>query len=113
MTRARPILLLVELDGAFAACAVAEEPGVAVGQAEQGRDLGAVVGAAQDPDFGRGVALREGFYRREGMTFDQRLSVYPGQKIAHVGGEMFGPFVGRGIEGERRAAVRAGRAAEA
>ena len=53
MARTRSIGALVDVDGALAAGAVAEEPGVAVGQTEQGGDLGAVVGAAQDPDFRR------------------------------------------------------------
>src|SRR5690349_8275863 len=75
MARARPVLLLVELYGALAAGAVAEEPGIAVGQAEQGGDLGAVVGAAEDPDLGRSVALREGLHRGEGMAIDQRFAV--------------------------------------
>src|SRR5437899_3225510 len=48
MARARPVGALVEIDGALAAGAVAEEPGVAIGQAEQGGDLRAVVGAAED-----------------------------------------------------------------
>ena len=72
MALARPIAALVEIDGTLAARAVAEEPGVAIGQAEQGGDLRAVVGAAQDPDFGRGVALREGFHRREGMALARK-----------------------------------------
>src|SRR5258708_11330990 len=45
MTRARAVGALVEIDGALAAGAVAEEPGIAVGQAEQGGDLRAIVGA--------------------------------------------------------------------
>src|SRR5438874_2631388 len=94
MARARPVLLLVEFYRALAAGAVAEEPGVAVRQAEQGGDLGAVVGAAEDPDLRRGLALREGFYGGEGMAIDQRFAVHPGNEIAHVGGKVLGPFVG-------------------
>src|SRR5215213_10867144 len=77
MARAWSILLLVEFYGALAAGAVAEEPGVAVGQAEQGGDLGAVVGAAEDPDLRRGLALGERLYGGEGMAVDQRLAVHP------------------------------------
>ena len=112
MARARPVVPLVELDGALAAGAVAEEPGVAVGQAEQGGDLGAVVGAAEDPHFRRGRALRIGLHRGEGMAVDQRLVVHPGHQVAHVGGKMLGPLVGRGIEREGGAAVRARRTAQ-
>ena len=112
MARARPVVLLVELDGALAAGAVAEEPGVAVGQAEQGGDLGAVVGAAEDPHFRRGRALRIGLHGGEGMAVDQRLVVHPGDQVAHVGGKMLGPLVGRGIEREGGAPVRARRAAQ-
>ena len=112
MARARPVVLLVEIDGALAARAVAEEPGIAVGQAEQGGDLGAVVGAAEDPHFRRGRALGIGVHRREGMAVDQRLVVHPGDEVAHVGGKMLGPLVGRGVEREGGAPVRARRAAE-
>src|SRR6266508_1336254 len=97
MSSARPVLLLVELDRPLAAGAVAEEPGVAVGQAEQGGDLGAVVGAAEDPDLRRGLALREGFYGGEGMAIDERLAMDPREEIAHVSGKVFGPLIGRGI----------------
>ena len=113
MARARPIGALVEVDGALAAGTVAEEPGVAVGQAEQGRDLGAVVGAAENPHFRCRGALREGFYRSERMTLDQRLVVHPGDQVAHVRRKMLGPFVGGWIERKCRAAVRSRRAAEA
>src|SRR5262249_49281666 len=43
MACARTIGALVELDRLLAGCGVAEEPGVAVGQAEQCGDLGAIV----------------------------------------------------------------------
>src|SRR5262252_3223504 len=48
------------IDGAVAAGAVAEEPGIAIGQAEQSGALRAIVGAAEDPDLGSRRALREG-----------------------------------------------------
>ncbi len=112
MARARPVLLLVEFYGALAAGAVAEEPGVAVGQAEQGGDLGAVVGAAEDPDLGCGVALREGFYGREGMAIDQGSPWTQAMRSRTSGWKMLGPFVGGGIEGKGGAAVGARRAAK-
>ena len=112
MARARPVLLLVELDGALAAGAVAEEPGVAVGQAEQGGDLGAVVGAAEDPDLWRGIALRESFYGGEGMAIDEGFAMDPGDQIADIGGKVFGPLVGCRIEGKGGAAVGARGAAQ-
>src|SRR5215207_566711 len=105
VARARPVGLLVEFYRAFAAGAVAEEPGIAVGQAEQGGDLGAIVGAAEDPDLRRGLALREGFYGSEGMAIDERFAVNPGQKIADVGGKVFRSLVGCRIEGKSGAAV--------
>jgi hypothetical protein len=46
------------------------------------------------------------------VAVDQRLVVHPGYEVAHVGGKMLGPLVGRGIEGEGGAAIRARRAAE-
>src|SRR5688500_6479565 len=99
MARARPVLLLVELDGALAAGAVAEEPGVAVGQAEQGGDRGAVVGAAEDPDLWCRIALRESFYGGEGMAIDEGFAMDPGDQIADIGGDVLGARGGCRPEG--------------
>ena len=46
------------------------------------------------------------------MALDQGLAVHPGHQVAHVGGKVFGPLVGRRIEGKGGAAVGARRAAQ-
>ena len=57
--------------------------------------------------------MRLGHQAVEGVAGDQWFARNPGHQITDVGGEVFGVFVGVGVERKSRLAVRARRAAEA
>ena len=79
-----------------------------------GRDLCAVVGAAEDPHLRRGLALgMRARSCRERVLVAQRLAREPSYHVHDVGRELVGPAVGLRVQREGRAAIRARRPAEA
>ena len=112
LVRVRPEALAVDFHRLLAAL-VRDEMGEAVGQAEIGRDLRAVIGAAEHPDFRDCHVLGEAFDLRERMAFGQRRSGEPALEIADVGDELIGPLVRQGMERISCTSVGAGCAAKA
>jgi hypothetical protein len=113
VARARLVLAAVKVERLLRADALGEEPGEGIGQAEVRGDLGAVVGAAEHPDLGCGVAFRVGLDGAEVVALGQIAPRDPGHQVAHVVGELGWALVGERIQREGGAAVRTGRAAEA
>ena len=107
MALARLVEAPVQRQRLLGALAVGEEIGERVGQAEVRRELGAVVGAAEDPDLGR--------VRAERVRGDAGVRAVrrPRLQVAHLDRKVLGGVAGVRVQRPRGAHVAAGRAAEA
>ena len=82
-------------------------------QAKIGRDLRAVIGTAEHPDFREIWSAWLCDDVAERMTLDQLFTGQPRQQIAHLRREMIRRGLGQWIEREGGAAIRPGCPAEA
>ena len=77
------------------------------------RELGAVVGAAENPHFGCMRPGGFGAHGAEGVVLRERPPGGPGVEVTHLGGEILRSACRVGVQGEGGAAIRTGGAAHA
>src|SRR5262245_26687543 len=106
MARTGPIELAIELERFRRTLAVGEEPGEGIGQPEMRGHLRSIIGAAENPDLGRGWPFRVGVQLPEGVALRQGRARQEGHEIADIARELGGALIRERIERERRAPVR-------